>query len=114
MNNKLSLNEYQMLAGLTLNLDISQNEALTDYGLGLTGEAGEVADIIKKSVFHGHLLDKEELEKELGDVLWYISALALTMNVTLEEVANKNIDKLRKRYPEGFDKKKSINRIENK
>lgn len=109
---QLSLNKYQYLADVTRNKDITYNESLTNYALGLTGEAGEVADLIKKSVFHGHNVPMDELIKELGDVLWYIASLASTIDVSLEDIANKNTDKLKTRYPEGFDQNKSINRVE--
>lgn len=73
--------------------------------LGLTGEAGEVADIIKKHIFHGALLDREKLVKELGDVLWYDAITArYTAGVSLGEVALENMRKLRLRHPNGFTK----------
>lgn len=106
----MKLNEYQSLASRTGNKSQPASLQLTNYALGLTGEAGEVADIIKKGVFHGHHLDKEEIEKELGDVLWYIANLCETLNIDLDKVAMKNLDKLRRRYPEGFSEEKSINR----
>lgn len=113
-NEPLGLNEYQTLANVTKNKDISYDQALTNYALGLTGEAGEVADIIKKHVFHGHTLDKEELIKELGDVMWYLATLASTLDVTIEEIACRNVAKLQRRYPEGFSKNMSINRMDTK
>ncbi|MGL4451400.1 MAG: nucleoside triphosphate pyrophosphohydrolase family protein [Sarcina sp.] len=110
----MELKEYQKNVEFTMKKNVAMESALCDYGLGLTGEAGESVDIIKKGVFHGHDLDKAHLKNELGDVLWYVAALASTINVSLEEIAQINIDKLRKRYPEGFDKVMSINRVENK
>jgi len=81
-----------------------------NFALGIAGEAGEVADYIKKVLYHGHPMDKDKLCKELGDVLWYVATLADTAGLTLQEVAKVNIAKLMKRYPDGFDKEKSINR----
>lgn len=99
----MKLNEYQILAGRTDHgNEISQDEALKCWALGLTGEAGEVADIIKKHFYHGRPMDKDKLKKELGDVLWYLSMCARDLGFTLEEVAEANIEKLRKRYPNGF------------
>lgn len=95
----MNMNVYQILAGRTAN---TSDESLTNFALGVAGEAGEVADMVKKAVFHGHTLDKEALTKELGDVLWYVSQLAAWADISLETVAEKNIGKLRKRYPEGF------------
>lgn len=104
-----SLRYYQYLAGRTRNKDIQPLE-LANYGLGLTGEAGEVADHIKKYSFHKHELPKDEIEKELGDVLWYIANIANVLDLDLNVIAKKNIDKLQKRYPQGFSSSDSINR----
>lgn len=85
---------------------------LLNGALGLTGEAGEVADQIKKLIFHGHDLDRDGLIKELGDVCWYLALLCHAIGVPLEEVMTLNIEKLKKRYPEGFSESASINRKE--
>lgn len=90
----------------------TKTEALLFCGLGLTGESGEVADLIKKWQFHGHPLDDEKLLLELGDVLWYVNRAALAIGKTLEDVMQANVDKLRKRYPNGFSTEASINRKE--
>ena len=86
--------------------------ALLNGALGLCGEAGEVADLIKKAAFQGHELDEEKVIEELGDVAWYLAIASEALGVTLGEVLQKNVDKLAKRYPEGFDKASSINREE--
>lgn len=78
--------------------------------MGITGEAGEVADYIKKVLFHNHELSREKLAKELGDVLWYITYLSSILGYDLEEIAQMNIEKLRNRYPNGWDPQNSINR----
>ncbi len=70
--------------------------------LGLTGEAGECSELIKKHVFHDRLLDREDLRSELGDVLWYLAMLADACGLRLSDIAASNVDKLRDRYPEGF------------
>lgn len=85
---------------------------LLNGALGLTGEAGEVADHIKKAIFHGHSLDFTDLVNELGDVCWYLALLCHAIDVPLEEVMSRNIEKLKKRYPEGFSESASINRTE--
>lgn len=87
--------------------------ALIMGALGLTGEAGEVSDAIKKHVFHGHELSVDHMVKELGDVLWYVVFLCRTLNVSMEEVMNRNIAKLKDRYPDGFSEEASRNRREN-
>lgn len=83
---------------------------LATMGLGVAGEAGEVADLIKKYVGHGHELDDDKLLKEMGDVLWYLAAIATLRGFSLEQVAALNISKLRARYPEGFSEEASRNR----
>ena len=107
----MKMNEYQELASRTAN---THKEELVNYALGITGEAGEVADLVKKARFHGHSVHKETVTKELGDVLWYLSNLARLAGVSLETVAAANIEKLKKRYPEGFSEEASQNREEYK
>lgn len=103
---------YQRLAARTRNKDITVTEEFANYALGLCGEAGEVGDLIKKRIFHGHQLDVDDLMKELGDVLWYLSNVATLAGIDLSEVATKNIDKLNKRYKDGFSHEASVNREE--
>lgn len=81
-------------------------------GLGLSGESGEVTDLIKKWKFHGHELDLDKVQKELGDVMWYIAILVDTLGLNFETVLLKNVKKLKERYPDGFSSEKSINRSE--
>lgn len=78
--------------------------------MGLNGEAGEAIDILKKHLFQGHELDREHLAKELGDVAWYLAVTADALGYTLEEILEMNVEKLRARYPDGFDPRKSVNR----
>ncbi len=108
----MEINEYQKLAMVTLNRELGKKEILTNSVMGLCGESGEACDIVKKHLFHGHELDRESLVKELGDVAWYLAETATALDIPLEEVFERNIEKLRKRYPEGFSKEKSINRTE--
>ena len=108
----MNANEYQQKAMRTMNKELSGKAILVNAALGLCGEAGEAADIIKKHIFHDHELDRDGLIKELGDVAWYIAEAATVLGVSLEEVLSKNIEKLQKRYPEGFDYQRSIKREE--
>lgn len=78
--------------------------------LGMCGEAGECSDLFKKHRFQGHELDCEKQAEEVGDVLWYIAETASGLGLSLEEIATRNIAKLRARYPEGFDPERSIHR----
>lgn len=107
----MNFNEYQQLSKRTMP-GTYDGKALANYALGLTGEAGECGDIIKKEVFHGHRRDAQAIKKELGDVLHYVAGLATMYGWTLEEVAMGNIEKLMKRYPGGFSKEASIKRVD--
>lgn len=100
-------NEYQKLAMRTANPECRR---LTNAALGLAGEAGEIADDIKKSVYHGHPLNVDKLIKEAGDVAWYLALLCEILKTTLDEVFETNIRKLMARYPDGFDPEKSMHR----
>ena len=108
----VTLDDYQQLAARTLGRDRTHEQQLANAALGLTGEAGETAEIIKKHLFHATPLDQEALAKELGDCLWYIGAFATVLGLSLDDIAQRNVDKLRKRYPEGFDSERSRNRTE--
>lgn len=107
---KLTANDYQRAAMRTAGEYETNYDKLRNAAYGLNGEAGEVIDLLKKHEFQGHELPDEKLIDECGDVLWYCALLADALGFTLEQVMNRNIDKLRKRYPDGFDKARSINR----
>lgn len=108
----MKINEYQELAMRTLNQKLDKKDVLINGVMGLCGEAGEAIDIVKKHLAQGHELDKEKLIKELGDVAWYLAETAYALDTDLETVFKLNIEKLKRRYPEGFEKEKSINRDE--
>ena len=108
----MTVNEYQKLAMTTLNPALSKKDVLINGVMGLCGEAGEAIDIVKKHLAQGHELDREKLIKELGDVAWYLAETAYALGVPLEDVLIRNIDKLRARYPQGFEAKRSIERTE--
>lgn len=101
------LNDYQVKAMRTA---VDKGHDLLNAALGLTGEVGEVVDIIKKHKFQGHELDREDMINELGDVLWYLTLTAEMIDVGLATVATKNIEKLLKRYPERYSDEQSRNR----
>lgn len=111
-------NEYQREASKTIPTNIFNlnsrvdKDALINVALGLCGESGEFADILKKHCYQGHQLDSDHLAKELGDILWYVSLGASGLGLSLETIMRMNINKLRKRYPEGqFDPEKSLHRV---
>lgn len=83
-----------------------------DACLGLSGETGELNDMVKKWIFHEADVDIEHLKKELGDVCWYLAMFCDSMGWDLDEILQMNIDKLKTRYPEGFDVSRSANRKE--
>lgn len=105
-------NEYQCLALRTVSSSQPCDHILNGV-MGLNGEAGECIDIVKKHLFQGHPLDTDKLVDELGDVLWYVAITADGIGVQLENIMQHNIDKLRRRYPEGFDAERSIHREDN-
>lgn len=106
----MTINEYQKLAMTTLNPALSERDVLINAVMGLCGESGEAIDIVKKHLAQGHELDREHLIKELGDIAWYLAEAATVLGVELEEVLQRNIDKLKARYPEGFKVQDSVNR----
>ena len=106
----MDVKEYSESAMVTVNRGLEKREMLINGAMGLCGESGEVIDILKKHLFHGHELDREHLLEELGDVAWYLNEAAYALDSSLEEIFDRNIAKLKKRYPDGFDKNRSINR----
>ena len=114
----MELNKYQFMSKRTLphadyyKNPVAKRDQLFNMLLGMNGEVGEVTEILKKHLCHGHELNIEEVEKELGDVLFYIAGLASTLNIQLDVVAEKNLTKLSKRYPNGFTTEDSIKRVD--
>ncbi len=107
----MDLNEYQKAAARTSSRPIT-NLSIAVSEMGLAGEAGEVVDLLKKEIGHGHDADPEKLSKEIGDCLWYLADLATLHGLSLDEIAQGNIAKLLKRYPTGFSSEASRNRSE--
>lgn len=108
----MDVNEYQKSAMTTLNPTLDRKDILINSVMGLCGESGEAIDIVKKWLMQGHELDKDHLIKELGDVAWYLAEAATALDISLEDVFQGNIDKLKSRYPEGFETQKSLIRTE--
>lgn len=104
--------EYQALTEKTLNRKLSKEDVVHYCVYGLSGESGEAIEVLKKHNFHGHELKLDKLKEELGDTLWYLARLAATFNLSLEDIAVNNIEKLKRRYPQGFSEDRSINRDE--
>lgn len=107
----MTLDEYQQLAARTIGTRTHADQ-LSNMALGLAGEAGETADMLKKHLFHGKPLDADEVVKELGDVMWYVAGMATAIGVSLGDIAQRNVDKLRTRYPDGFSAAASAKRVD--
>ena len=107
----MNVNEYQKQAMTTLNPELNKKDVLINSVMGLCGESGEAIDIVKKWLAQGHELDKAHLAKELGDIAWYLAEAATALDLSLEEILQANIDKLKKRYPDGFDTERSMIRM---
>ncbi len=106
------LDAYQIEAMRTCSFQHGEQDKMMRHAVfGLCSESGEVAGILQK-VFQGHDFDKEHFKKELGDCLWMIAEACASVGATLSEIASMNIQKLRERYPDGFDPEKSKNRKE--
>ena len=107
-------NEYQGAALRTASgMNYDHHGMIINGALGLCGESGEVADIIKKATFQGHELDKEHIAEELGDVAWYLAEAATALDLDLEDILRANLEKLERRYPDGFSTEKSVGRDKN-
>ena len=104
----MKANEYQKKCMRTADKTSSQRQLYCC--LGLAGESGELIDHIKKVFFHGHNVNINYIKEEVGDILWYLSVLINDYDLKLEDVMKYNIEKLKKRYPDGFSSEASINR----
>lgn len=107
----MEMNEYQILASRTINKDLHPTQIKRHALHGMVGEVGEIHSLYQK-VFQGHAFDRQHLKKEIGDLLWFIAELCTAYDFTMSDVADSNIEKLRQRYPEGFDCDKSLHRKE--
>ena len=113
----MNASEYQQQAARTLierpDFDIADRDIMLVWNaIGLAGEAGEVAEHIKKGVFHQHGVDRDKLAKEIGDVLWYAAAICTKIGIDLGDVMQANIDKLKLRYPAGYSSGDSKRRVD--
>lgn len=109
--------EYQWLAARTLidapDFEITDEQIMVVWNtIGLAGEAGEVCEMVKKGIFHQHGVDREKMHKELGDVLWYVAALCTNFDFDMGDVMAANIEKLKKRYPGGYNPSDSMARVD--
>jgi NTP pyrophosphatase (non-canonical NTP hydrolase) len=111
---RMKMNQYQDLTARTAPHFDDIVEEITAWTMGIAGESGEVADLVKKSVWHKHEWSHEKLVYELGDLMFYIARLSNVIGYSLDEVAVMNIQKLYRRYPDGFSPEASMNRRDEK
>lgn len=107
----MKLNVFQEMSKRTMP-SLYDVKSKSNYAMGLAGESGEVVDLIKKEIHHGHPENPEKVKNELGDVMHYVAGLAAMYGWTLEEVATANIMKLSTRYPHGFNTMDSLKRVD--
>lgn len=108
---KMDVNDYQRLAMRTCSITDDDKAKMMHGVLGLTSEAGEVAGIFQK-IYQGHDFDRNHLIKECGDCLWMIAEILDAAGATMSQCMAANIEKLKARYPDGFDPDKSLHRRE--
>lgn len=108
----MDFKKYKEQAMRTMNKEATRDQLILNAALGLAGEAGEVADHVKKVYMQGHPLSEVKLVDECGDVLWYLALMCEALGIDMTLIAQHNVEKLRKRYPQGFDSERSVNRNE--
>ena len=105
------ISEYQKLAARTINPEMSGYDKEHHALYGMVGEIGELHSLYQK-MYQGHETSEEHAKKELVDLLWFIAEYCTAMGWDMGDVAQMNIDKLRARYPEGFEADRSLHRAE--
>lgn len=105
----MNLNEYQELASRTIVRDLSDISIEYHALHGMVGEIGELHSIYQKG-FQGHQFDEKHAKSELGDLMWFISEYCTAKGWELNDICQMNVEKLKKRYPDGFDSEHSIHR----
>lgn len=107
---KMNIRDYQTLSVRTMNKELTKEQQISNMVFGANGELGEVTDILKKYLYQGHRINKQHLAEEIGDTLFYIVNLCTLFSLDIEDILQGNVDKLRKRFPNGFEVDRSINR----
>lgn len=106
----MNIRDYQTLSVRTMNKELTKEQQISNMVFGANGELGEVTDILKKYLYQGHRINKQHLAEEIGDTLFYIVNLCTLFSLDIEDILQGNVDKLRKRFPNGFEVDRSINR----
>ena len=107
----MQVGTYQELAERTINKNLTTDEQINHALFGMSGEVGEILSIYQKQ-YQGHEIDEEELKKEVGDLIWFVAEYCTVMGWEMDEILYKNINKLKRRYPDGFEAERSVNREE--
>lgn len=105
----MTFEEYQTAITRTLPA-LERRDTLAMLALGAADEAGEVAGAVKKYLYQGHDFDRGKLIEEIGDTLWYLTNLCTVIGAEVADVAAANVRKLERRFPDGFDAKRSRER----
>jgi len=104
-----NLKEYQKLCKKTAKIFSDEDKEILTWGLGIAGEAGDVAGCIKKTVSHGNN-QKEGIKENIGDTLWYLAMICNFYGWNLDDILEENIKKLEARFPKGFTEKRAKRR----
>lgn len=102
-------NEYQNLAARTINRGLTFEEQKFHALHGMVGEIGEIHSIYQK-MYQGHTFEVDHVKKEFGDLLWFIAEYCTAKGWSLDDIMRMNIDKLKERYPDGFNEEQSLHR----
>lgn len=109
MANSMQINEYQQLAARTINHNLFPDEQLAHALHGMCAEVGEIHGLYQKK-YQGHIIEPEHLKKEIGDLLWFVAEYCTAHGWELDDVAQMNVNKLKARYPQGFEEERSLHR----
>lgn len=109
---KNDLDVFQEEALRSMRSDLPYEAICSNMCMGLAGETGETVDIFKKHIYQGKDLDINDVIEEIGDILWYIANLCNVNKITMKECMESNVEKLRKRYPNGFSIKDALERVD--
>lgn len=105
----MTIGDYQHAAARTMNPSLSRADTIFHAVFGMQSEVGEISGILQK-IYQGHDMDEDHLQSELGDLLWFVAECATAFRWNLHDIMERNIEKLRARYPDGFDPEKSLHR----
>ena len=108
----MTFDEYQEWCVTKWKTENTLRDQRIECSMGLSGESGEFLDYVKKYAFHEHPLILKKAHGELGDIAYYLAQMCTLTGVKLSDVIQQNVDKLNARYPNGFEKSRSINRDE--